>query len=71
MSAVKQFYSDCADAGFIPLGNDSMRRLDDLNDQLDLYWIEYMTHPYQASITRNIGRMVFRLNQVTPAQYGR
>ena len=46
MSAVKQFYSDCADAGFIPLGNDSMRRLDDLNDQLDLYWIEYMTHPY-------------------------
>ena len=46
MSAIKQFYSDCADAGFIPLGNESMRRLEDLNDQLDLYWIEYMTHPY-------------------------
>lgn len=46
MSAVKQFYHNCADAGFIPLGNESMQRLEDLNDQLDLYWIEYMTHPY-------------------------
>ena len=37
MSATKDFYHDCADAGFIPLGNESMKRLEDLNDQLDLY----------------------------------
>ena len=46
MSAIKQFYSDCADAGFIPLDNESFRRLEDLEDQLDLDWIEYMEHPY-------------------------
>ncbi len=46
MSAIKQFYSDCADAGFIPLDNESFRRLEDLQDQLGLEWIEYMEHPY-------------------------
>ena len=46
MSAIKQFYHDCADAGFIPLDNDSFKRLEDLEDQLDLDWIEYMEHPY-------------------------
>ena len=46
MSAIKQFYSDCAEAGFIPLDTDSFKRLEDLEDQLDLDWIEYMEHSY-------------------------
>ena len=46
MSATKDFYHDCAMAGFIPLDNDSFRRLEDLEDQLGLDWIEYMEHPY-------------------------
>ena len=46
MSASKDFYHDCAMAGFIPLDNDSFRRLEELEDQLDLDWIEYMEHPY-------------------------
>ena len=46
MSATKAFYHDCASAGFIPCGNDVFKRLEDLEDQLDLDWIEYMEHPY-------------------------
>ncbi len=46
MGAIKRFLGDCAEAGFIPLGNDSFRRLEDLEDRLDLDWIEYMKHPY-------------------------
>ncbi len=46
MSASKDFYHDCAMAGFIPLDNDSFRRLEELEDQLDLAWVAYMEHPY-------------------------
>ena len=46
MSATKEFFHDCASAGFIPCGNDVFKRLEDLEDQLDLDWIEYMVHPY-------------------------
>ena len=34
MSATKDFYHDCASAGFIPCGNDVFKRLEDLEDQL-------------------------------------
>ena len=46
MGAFKNFCQDCAMAGFVPCNNEVFRRLDELEDQLDLDWIEYMEHPY-------------------------
>ena len=46
MSAYKEFCHDCSMAGFVPCNNEVFRRLEDLEDQLDLDWIEYMEHPY-------------------------
>ena len=46
MGAYKEFCHDCASAGFIPCSNKVFKRLEDLEEQLDLDWIEYMEHPY-------------------------
>jgi len=46
MGAYKRFLHECAEEGFIPLDNESFRRLEELEDQLDLDWVEYMEHPY-------------------------
>ena len=46
MGAYKEFCFNCASAGFIPCSNEVFNRLEDLQDQLGLDWIEYMEHPY-------------------------
>lgn len=48
MSASKDFFIDCYQAGFVPISeNKSWDRLDDIESQLSLDWIDYRENSFQ------------------------
>ena len=48
MSASKEFFFDCYNAGLVPISeNRSWDRLDDIESQLQLDWIDYRENSFQ------------------------
>lgn len=48
MGAVKQFYSECAEAGRCPISVETGDYLDDIECQRGLDWIGYCEHDYEG-----------------------
>lgn len=48
MGAVKNFLAECAEAGCCPLSVEALARLDDLECQRGIDWIDYCEHDYEG-----------------------
>ena len=46
MGAMKEFYSECAEAGRCPVSRETLDYLGDVECRLDLDWIGYTEHVY-------------------------
>ena len=56
MGAVKQFYSECAEAGRCPVSRETLDYLDDVECRRQLDWIGYTEHDGEECITMESAR---------------
>lgn len=56
MGAVKQFYSECAEAGRCPVSRETLDYLDDVECRRQIDWIGYAEHEGEECITMESAR---------------